>query len=231
MMTTTFRTAALMLAAALFTASGARAQNPPTVTLTPERSARWDVTGHAGWLGVNKSDIFDTGWNDWYDAGSFGASAGYYWNTHLKTEFDVATTTESRIFAYESLSLPGEVYPYQRSSQHSFRSTTFSGGASYQFFENSWFHPFLGLGVDVVRESTRIDTPYQFIPVRDGRPPLILPAGKTDWEASVTARPFATGGFKWYASERAFIRGDLRTSFSSKAGESVVLRLGVGFDF
>src|SRR5687768_6390581 len=182
MMTRTSRSAALVLAAALFTASGARAQVAPVVTLTPERPARWDVSGHAGWLGVNKSDIFDTGWNDWYDAGSFGASAGYYWTSHLKTEFDVATTTESRIFAYESLILPGEPYlypyPYQQSRQHFFRSTSFSGGASYQFFENSWFHPFLGLGVDVVRESTRVDTPYQFIPPRDGRSPLILPAGK-----------------------------------------------------
>jgi len=227
----TSRSAALAFAAALFTASGARAQVAPTITLTPERPARWDVASHAGWLGVNKSDLFDTGWNDWYDAGSFGVSAGYYWTLHLKTEFDVATTTKSRIFDYESLILPGEPYPYQRSSEHFFRSTTFSGGASYQFFENAWFHPFLGLGVDVVRESTRMQAPYQFIPLRDGRPPLILPAATTDWEASVTARPFATGGFKWYVSERAFFRGDLRTSFSSKGGDSVVWRAGVGFDF
>ena len=230
-MITTFRSPALIVAALLLTASGVRAQVLPTVTLAPERPARWDLTGHAGWLGVNKSDTFDTGWNDWYDAGAFGVSAGYYWTTHLKTEFDVATTTESRIFAYESVVLPGELYPFQRSREHFFRSTTFSGGASYQFYENSWFHPFLGLGVDVVRESTRVEMPYQFIPLRDGRPPLIFPAANTDWEASVSARPFATGGFKWYVSERAFIRGDLRTSFSPDDGESVVWRAGVGFDF
>ena len=83
----------------------------------------------------------------------------------------------------------------------------------------------------MVRESTRMQTPYQIIPLRDARPPLILPAATTDWEASVTARPFATGGFKWYISERAFFRGDLRTSFSSKGGDAVVWRAGVGFDF
>ena len=230
-MRTTFRAAALVITAAFSFASHASAQNLPTVTLTPERPARWDVAGHAGWLGANKSDLFDTGWNDWYDAGEFGVSAGYYWTSHLKTEVAAATTTESQIFAYESLVLPGEPYPYQRSRQHFFRSTTVSGGASYQFFENAWFHPFLGVGVDVVRESTRVDMPYQFIPLRDGRPPLIFPAVKTDWEASVTARPFATGGFKWYVSEHAFIRSDLRTSFSSNAGETVVWRAGVGFDF
>jgi hypothetical protein len=231
MMTTTFRTAAVVLAAALFAVPGARAQSEPIVTLSPERPARWDVAGHAGWLGVNKSDTFDTGWNDWYDAGEFGASAGYYWTSHFKTEFDIATTTESHIFSYESLILPGEPFPYQRSRQHFFRSTRVSGGASYQFFDNTWFHPFVGAGVDVVRESTRVDTPHHVIPLRDGRPPLILPAASTDWESSVTARPFVTGGFKWYVSERAFVRGDLRTSFSSKAGESFVGRAGVGFDF
>jgi hypothetical protein len=229
-MRTTFRAAALVLTAAFPFASHTSAQTAPTIAVAPEQPARWDVAGSAGWLGVNKADVFDTGWNDWYDSAHFGASAGYYWTPHVKTEFDVATTTESRILSYDSLAVPGDIYLFPRPREHLFRSTTLSGGVSYQFFENTWFHPFLGVGVDVVRESTRIDMPQYAIPLRDGRP-LLLPAATTDWQASVAARPFAAGGFKWYVSERAFIRGDLRTSFSSNGGESVVWRAGVGFDF
>jgi hypothetical protein len=223
--------AALFLAGALFLSAPAGAQQATGITLSPDRPARWDAAGHVGWLGVNKSDIIDTGWNEWYDTGAFGVSAGYYWTRHLKTELDVAIATESEIFTYDSLILPGELYPYPRPRQHFFRSSTYSGSVSYQFFENSWFHPFLGAGVDVVRESSRMNVGQQVVPGRDGRPPLILPAETIGWNAEVTARPFAAGGFKVYVSERAFVRSDFRTSFSSKGAESVLWRAGVGFDF
>lgn len=226
-MTTRFRAA--FIVAALLTAAHAHAQS--TVTLTPVDPARWDAAGQVGWRGVNKSEIIDSGWNDWYDTASFSASAGYYWTPHLKTEVDVATTIRADINSYETVMLPGEPYPPVRSRQHYFKSSSVSAGVTYQFFENSWFHPFLGAGVDVTREATRTVTSGAFFSGRDGRPPVVLPEETTAWDATVTARPFATGGFKWYVAEHAFIRSDLRTSFSSIGADSVVWRAGVGFDF
>lgn len=223
--------AALFLATALFLVSHAEAQQGATVSLSPDSPDRWDAAAQVGWLGVNKSDIVQTGWGDWYDTGTFGVSAGYYWTRHLKTELDVAIAAESDISTYDSLVLPGELYPYPRPRRHFFRSSTYSGAVSYQFFENSWFHPFLGAGVDVARESSRTDVGQQFVPGRDGRPPQLFPAETIPWHTEVKARPFAAGGFKVYVSERAFIRADFRTSFSSKGGESAQWRAGVGFDF
>ncbi len=46
-----------------------------------------------------------------------------------------------------------------------------------------------------------------------------------------SARPFITGGVKFYVSERGFIRTDMLTTFSSSGAESAVWRVGVGVDF
>jgi hypothetical protein len=188
------------------------------------------VAAQVGWVGVNKSEIAPD-WNDWYDAASFTRSAGYYWIPHLKAEFDVSTSTHGNIYTYEPLIVPGDLYPYPRSVQHFFRAAGVSGGLTYQFFENQWFHPFLGTGIEAVAESSRRNLAQQFIPASGGRPPILRPAETTGWETTVTARPFVVGGFKWYVSERAFVRSDVRSSFSSDGFESVVWRAGAGFDF
>jgi hypothetical protein len=227
-MSTTFR-AAVILAAAFFSAARADAQS--TITLTPPDPARWDAAGQVGWLGVNKSDVIESDWNHWYDTAAFSVSGGYYWTPHLKAEAAVATAMRADVNSYETVFLPGEPYPPVRSRQHYFKSSSVAAGVSYQFLENSWFHPFVGTGVEVTHEAMRTFTSQAFFSGRDGRPPVLLPAQTTGWEATVSARPFVTGGFKWYVSERAFIRSDVRSSFSSRGGESVVWRAGVGFDF
>src|SRR5688572_32440149 len=84
--------AALVLAACL-TTSLAAAQDAPTVVLSPADPSRWDAAVHVGWLGENKSEIAPN-WNQWYDAASFGASAGYYWTPHLKLDVELGTTTK-----------------------------------------------------------------------------------------------------------------------------------------
>ena len=227
MMTKTFQAAAFL--AAGFFSSYANAQTP-AVTLTPENRARWDAAGQIGWLGVNKSELAPD-WNDWYDAASFTGSAGYYWTPHLKAELDISTTTQGDIYTYEPLLVPGDSYPYPRPVQDFFRATAVSAGLAYQFFENQWFHPFIGTGVEAVAESSRRNLAQQLIPGRGGIPPILQPAQTTEWQTAVTARPFVLGGFKWYVSERAFVRTDLRSSFSSDGWKSVVWRAGVGFDF
>lgn len=218
----------LVAALALCIASSAGAQGQPVVSLVPDTLPRWDVSGHVGWLGVNKSEIAPD-WNEWYDAGSFGASAGFHWTHNLKIELDVSTTTEATVFVQEQIFVPGEPTPFLRVGEHEFRSTSVGGALVYQFFENRWFHPFLGAGIDVTRENARNNLRWQPQCVRAPCTPFApLPV-----ETSVThlTRPFAIGGFKWYVSERAFIRSDIRTSFSSDGAEAVTWRGGIGVDF
>jgi opacity protein-like surface antigen len=223
--------AAAFAAAALLAASSARAQDRPIVSLTPPDAARGDVAGHVGWLGGNKSGI-GAQWDEWYEAASFGASAGYYWTPHVKIELDAATTTEGHVFSHEPVDVPGQPFQSFRERRHMFRSTTVGAGIAYQFFENTWFHPFVGAGLEVARESARVDLSplFPFPSGRDGAP-IDVPDASVEPGTSYSARPYAAAGFKWYVSDRAFIRSDIRATASSTQVESVVWRGGVGVDF
>lgn len=221
--------AAGVLAALVFTARAADAQQAPVISLTPDDPARWDVSAHVGWFGGNKTEVGR--WNGWYDAGAFGGSVGYYWTPHLKGDVELATTTEGAFFAQEVLEVPGQPFPVFRSSEHFLRVTTLAGGVAYQLLENSWFHPFAGGGLELGRETARIETPPQFTSPRDGGPPVLQAAPGTERATSSWARPFLGAGFKWYLSPRAFVRSDLRASLSTRQVESVVWRIGAGADF
>ena len=234
-MTRTIRAAALM-AAALLGAHAAAAQERP-VSLAPVAPARSDLAGHVGWLGSNKANIGDE-WNDWYNAASFGVAAGHYLTPHFKIEAQATASRQGRIYSQESIVVPGAAFPIFRPREHFFAAQTFSAGVSHQCFENQWFHPFIGAGLETVRETHRIDTPQQFISGRpDPATPLVPPAGQIvpattgPTEVSWAARPYLATGFKWYVTERGFVRSDVRSSFSRRGAEHIVWSGGAGFDF
>jgi hypothetical protein len=158
-----------------------------------------------------------------------GATVGYYWTPHLKTEVDVATSTRGEAYSLEQVSpLPPFSSFVQR--DHEFRLTMVSAGLTAQFFENAWFHPFVGTGVDLIREREHIETTTPIASPRDPRAPSIPPPDE-ETRTHYLPRPFVTVGFKVYVSERAFIRTDLRTSWSSDGLTTMAWRNGIGFDF
>jgi opacity protein-like surface antigen len=217
-----------LLLAAMLVASPAAAQQAPVVSLVPDDPARWDAAGSIGWRGGNKSDIAPE-WDEWFDAATFGASISYHLTTPLKVELDVSTTTDGTVFAQEPFVVPGQPFPLFRFGEHRFRSTSVSAGALYQFGENRWLHPFLGGGLEVVRERARLELEEQRPCAGVPCVPVPVPA-----EESVSHRglPFATAGFKWYMTERAFVRSDVRSTFSSGRGiDAVTWRIGIGADF
>ena len=229
--------AAAFAAAVLLGTHEATAQERPVVSLAPAEPARWDLAGHVGWLGSNKSDT-GADWNDWYHKPSGGVTAGYYFTPHLKAELQTAFSRQGRIYSQESIAVPGGAFPIFRSREHFFAARTFSAGVSHQFFENQWFHPFVGGGLEMVRETHRIDTPQQFMSSRpDPAQPLapvitqILPATTGPTDVSWAARPFIATGFKWYVAECGFVRSEVRSSFSRRGAEHVVWSGGVGIDF
>ena len=120
--------------------------------------------------------------------------------------------------------IPGPL-PYYQLRAHGFRRTTVAPSLAYQFFENRWVHPFLGAGIEGIREAERLDV--QLLP--PCRPAAVGPDSRGS--SPVSARPFITGGVKFYVSERAFIRTDMLSTFSSGGAESAVWRVGAGVDF
>jgi hypothetical protein len=179
------------------------------------------------WLGERRADqAFQ--WDRWVNVASGGGLIGYYWTPHLKTEADVAASTEDEIYSVEPIALPGTntLLPLQR--EHEFRVTTASVGLVGQFFENVWFHPFVSAGLEFVREREHVATTLPVVPPRTPTPPIV-----TEPETLVrhALRPYAATGFKAYVSEGAFIRTEVRTSWSSEGLAALAWHNGVGFDF
>jgi hypothetical protein len=216
---------AVWLAASTATAQDAA----PTsrLTLAPPDAPQWDAAGHLTWLGRHLQPSLN--WDRWYEVATGGATVGYYWTPHLKSEFDVTTSTRGEAYSVAPVP-PLPPFPSFVQREHEFHLTTVSAGITAQFFENAWFHPFVGTGIDLIREREHIQATTQFAPPRDPRAPP-LPPPQVETQTRYLARPFVSAGFKVYVSERAFIRTDLRTSLSSDGMTTLGWRNGIGFDF
>ena len=222
------RTRAAAALAVCLTASAAGAQEiTPRVTLAPAASTRWDATGHITWLGERRpAESFE--WDRWFGVASGGGSVGYYWTAHLKTEFDISTSSEGETYSYEFIPVPGLTSPLIVERDHEIRFTTAAAGLTFQAFENAWFHPFIGAGLELVREREHIEIVPSPIPPRG--PTVSLPP-QTETHVRYSGRPYVSTGFKVYLSDHAFIRSELRTSWSSDGLAALGWRSGVGVDF
>jgi len=199
-----------------------------TVTVLPAEPTKWDAAIYATWLGERRlGSSFDS--DRWYGVASGGAQVGYHWTSHLKVELDVATSSQGESYSFEVIPVPGSPTPLYLQRSHDFRATTASAGLEYQFFENAWFHPLVGAGLELLRERERIETTSPAFSPRDPRATAISPQPET--LVRYAARPFVGGGFKAYVSDHAFIRTDLRVPWSSDGVAGLAWRSGVGVDF
>jgi len=196
-----------------------------TVLLSDPVPPSWDVTGHMAWLTVDNGPG-SSSWNRWYDVASVGASVGRFFGRHMKLEFDAATSASADVYVDRSVTLPTQPYPIYYAQRRELRMTTLSGGASYQFLDNRWFHPVVGVGLEAARETRTIDSD-----VIGAVPPAAIPLDPPGTTVSWRNRPFTAIGFKWFVSERAFVRSDVRTTFDSGGLAQLSWRTGFGVDF
>jgi hypothetical protein len=220
-------TTVLCLVAPLIAAE-ARAQQQTHLTLPTD--GKWDASGQLALLNRNKTDL--ASWDRWYSVAAIDGSVGRYWTPHFKTEFDVGTAAEGNIDGEESTPVPGLAFPYSRYRDHKLRETTVGATAIYQFFENQWVHPFVGGGVELVRERHTADAlPAEAIRFSTVDPNVRLPPVAAIDSVTYSARPLITAGFKFYVTPHAFVRTDVRTSFTRDRPAALQWRGGVGFDF
>jgi len=220
---------AIVVAACLTASISSAQERTSSVALLPPSAPRWDISAHVTWLGERRPNDFAQ-WDQWFNLASGGGIVGYYWTSHFKTEFDLSSSSQDDTYSFEPIALPGSptILPLQR--DHDFRVTTASAGVIGQFFENAWFHPFVGAGVELVREREHIETSLPIGLARDPRTPFIPDFQPATRERYCT-RPYFATGFKAYVSESAFIRTDIRTSWSSDGLAALAWRSGVGVDF
>ena len=221
---------ALFLAAlgCLMCAGTAAAQAPNPTAAT----GRADFQATIGWqnLRLGRDAAFIGPDDNWANAILFGgAGAGWYWTEHLKTQIDIGVGTAARQYRYR----PRNVNGFQASEISRVRVTRPSVSVSqhYQFYRNQWFHPRLGLGIDLARETRTeyFDPVWGFDTIRRVTRELV-PAR---WEGPTrrfVARPFAELGFKAYMTRRAFFTGDMRLMVH-RGVDQALFRAGFGVDF
>jgi opacity protein-like surface antigen len=212
-----------VLLALMAGSSAAAAQEAPAGPVT-----RGDVHFVLGWQNLHKPDSQNS--NDWINAILFGGvGAGWYWTDNLKTQVDFGGGTSGEQYRYEPRFANGvDITEFSRLT---IRQSSVAIGQQYQFFRNQWFHPHVGGGVDIARETTREEYQpvFTFDPVtRTSR--QLSPARVEGPEHHVIARPFLETGFKAYMTRRAFFTGDMRL-MARHGIDEVLFRAGFGIDF
>ena len=214
--------------AVLFTGLTATAAPAGAQETVGKRLVRGDVSATIGWLHVNRGEL--DAYDEWDNRGLSGdLGFGWYWTDHIKSEIQAEVAHE--MTAYVSTRVDTGGPPLFTSSQYAFATRRFSLIQQYQFGRNQWFHPFIGGGLQVVRERTsREDMPlYSFDQVtrqtRIVREALVHPV-----RTQVTTHALISGGFKAYVARRAFFLTDVRLAFTGRP-EEVLVRIGMGIDF
>jgi len=201
-----------------------------TVTLVPSDPKRWDSSVSIGWLGGDKSDIAES-WNDWYDTFATSVDVGRYFTPHIKTELGATFTSTGEVYSTDQFVVPTLPSPVFFSREHRFSVNALNVAAAYQWFDNTWVHPFVGAGVQLAWERHRVETPFPTAFTRDGRGPITVPPVAAESETRFDPRPFLSGGAKFYVSEQGFIRTDLAAAFDGHGATRVTWRIGGGIDF
>lgn len=221
------RTFLFAIGALLLVAGSADAQAE-----VPAAQPRADFHAVIGWQNLRQDrgrDTFDT-FNNWSNGIFYGgAGAGWHWTDHFKTQVDVGAGTLGRHYRYRALTING--VQTSSSSRVAVRQSSVAVSQQYQFFRNQWFHPRLGAGLDIARETRReeFQPVFTYDPVtRTSR--QVSPARIEGPSHDTIVRPFGELGFKGYMTRRAFFTGDVRLMVRGGIDE-VLFRIGFGVDF
>jgi hypothetical protein len=195
----------------------------------------WDVGLTAGFFQANPKNGEGPYDDDWYFQGRYGLSIGRYWGSHLRTEFEIATTGEGTRYTQRYASIPGVPPSYPISVQEHYQLNQLSGRVAWQFFKNRWVHPYLFGGVAFEAEGQRTRVPEQFFYASaDPRGPAnripVSPAIDTGPHTTYRAGVIGGVGTKVYMSQRAYFNTTLLMS-QAKPSRNVSLIAGFGWEF
>lgn len=209
----------------------AGAQPPPPPARQPPAPEfiglpRFDVSGSIGWFNQRTGNA---GCCNWYNQSLWGdATGGYYWTEHVKTEIGIAASSEGRAYSTsETVQADGRVYQSWGDTRISTRRLTLA--QVYQFRHNAWAHPYVGAGLNVVRERRLEERHLVPLGPYDRFPPAPERVERVATRDNVL-RGMAFGGVKAYVTQRVFVKVDAQVGFRSRVDE-VTLRCGAGVDF
>lgn len=204
---------------------------------TGVRRPVWDASGSVALHYVRASDLRsdrDFLYDDWATQWQPGVQVGRYLTPHLKVEIGVRGPTQYGFLESDRIpvpALPGGFGPAGIDRQ--VRVLSFAPAITWQFFENSFVHPYVSAGVamDVsdihrFREAGTREIFLSRTTVRYDVPGIDTRA------TAVDARPFLAAGTKSYFSNgRWFVRPEIQVGVTKSRIGQVSLRFGVGVDF
>jgi hypothetical protein len=168
-------------------------------------------------------------WNGWKQKAEFRADIGRYWTTHLKTEAAVSVSNAWHDYGTEPFPVaPGPPLPAYTFVDIERRLYTVAPGATWQFRENSFMHPYVSGGVKL--GLLRDHSVRQTLTNRAGGPGY-TEAGLDERSTHVLARPFIAGGFKSYLTRAVFVRTEGRLAFLEDGVRQLSVLAGMGTDF
>ena len=219
------RLSPLSLVCWLAATSLAAGQDPPRAPLT-----RADAHVVIGWQNLHKEQPGEQIYNNWVNGIFYGGGgAGWYWTDHLKTQIDAGAGTRGRQYR-SGYSVSGS-QTTSSSSQVSIREQSVTIGQHYQFFRNQWFHPHVGAGIDLARQTTtEVFSPVVVFDPATRATRQVRPSRTEGPTHRAIARPFAEAGLKAYMTRRAFFTADTRLMYRHGL-DQILFRLGFGVDF
>lgn len=216
-------------ACAFVVLAGLALHGTPVAAQSAGARPQGDVTGAAAWLSARLGSTGPYSNDQWEHSFWVAATAGWYWDDHLKTELDVGTGTE--MTGFNSRQLVIENRPVVEARFSTVARRTVGVSQQYQFFRNAWFHPHVAAGVNLTWDE-RTDNVQPVVLYdqawRTGR--IVRPERIEGPRTELTVRPFLAVGFKAYMTRRVFFRNDLRVAFRGGVDETQV-RFGLGVDF
>jgi hypothetical protein len=217
-----------MRQALLFAVATAFALHTPVYAQTTRQPdlPRGDVAVVTGWIHAQRDELPNVH-RTTYSERLGALLVGIYWTEHLKTEIEGGGSGQHQLFGSERIEL-GRGFARNIYRNHHVSARTLSVTQSWQFFHNTWVHPFVGAGIDLdwQRRRTEVETflttPTSYFNDRERLPDEV--------ERSVKVRGALATGFKFYVSRRAFVRTDLRISLHD-GFDAIRWRIGGGMDF
>src|SRR5687768_10613104 len=221
------RTFMLAIGALLLLSGSAAAQAD-----APAGQPRADFHAVIGWQNLRQDrgdDTFDS-FNNWANGIFYGgAGAGWYWTDHVKTQVDIGAGSLGRHYRYRPLIING--VQTGATSRVAVQQSSVAVSQHYQFFRNQWFHPRVGAGLDIARETRREEFHAVFAYDQVARVSRQVSPARIEGPSHDTiVRPFGEVGFKAYMTRRAFFTGDTRLMFRGCI-DDVLFRIGFGGDF
>jgi hypothetical protein len=194
---------------------------------------RWDVGASMGLLNLREgardrdSRYQPSGWDNRTTL-AYEFDGGYFWTQHVKTDVALTLLPEQESFDLDTRPSPALPPGTPAFVDTTSRLTTLSGAVTYQFFENTFVHPYVSGGVDLgwVRAHrfrgqtiTTVNRIRYTIPAVD------------EQDTSLTAHPLVAVGCKSYFNSRTFVRTEARVAFGPDGVSRTTFRFGFGVDF